>query len=41
MKNKGMQQSHTLSLNSEFIDVGKVACHPPKRRAVVCDDYSF
>ena len=41
MKNKGVRQSHTMSWNSEAIDVWKVARHPPSRWVVVCDDYSF
>ena len=40
-KKKGVQQSHASSRNSEAIDVWKVACHPPSRRVVACDDYSF
>ena len=40
-KNKGMRQLHASSQNSEAIDVGKVARHPPSRRVVACDDYSF
>ena len=40
-KNKGVRQSHTLSQNSEAIDVWKVARHPPRKRVVACDDYSF
>ena len=40
-KNKGMQQSHTSSQNSETIDVWKVVCHPPIRCVMACDDYSF
>ena len=40
-KNKGVQQSHTLSRISEAIDVWKVVRHPPSRHVVACDDYSF
>ena len=40
-KRKGLRQSHALSQNSEAIDVSKVACQPPSRHVVVCDDYSF
>ena len=35
MKNKGMQQSHALSQNSEPIDMWKVAHHPPSRCAMI------
>ena len=31
MKNKGVQQSHTLSQSSEAIDVLKITCHSPSR----------
>ena len=41
MKNKGVWQSHTSSRNSESIGVYKVARHPPCRRVVACDNYSF
>ena len=41
MKNMGVQQSHASSQNSEAIDMWKVACHPPSRHVVTCDDYSF
>ena len=41
MQNKGVRQSHASSRNSESIDVLKVARHPPSRRVVACDDYSF
>ena len=40
-KNKGVRQSQASSRNSEVIDVSKVARHPPNRRVVACDDYSF
>ena len=40
-KNKGVRPSHASSRNSEAIDVWKVARHPPSRRVVACDDYSF
>ena len=40
-KNKGVRQSHASSRYSEAIDVWKVARHPPSRRVVACDDYSF
>ena len=40
-KIKGLRQSHTSSRNSEAIDMWKVARHPPSRRVVACDDYSF
>ena len=40
-KNKGVQQSHASSRNSEAIAMWKVACHPLNRHVVVCDDYSF
>ena len=32
---------HASSQNSEAIDVRKVARHPPSRRVVAYDDYSF
>ena len=32
---------HASSQNSEAVDVRKVARHPPSRRVVACDDYSF
>ena len=41
MKNKGVQQSHALSRNSEAMYIWKVARHPPNRCVVVYDDYSF
>ena len=41
MKNKGVQQSHASSRNSEAIDVLKVAPHTTSGRVVACDDYSF
>ena len=41
IKNKGVQQLHTLSQNSEAIDVWKIACHPPSRHMVAYNDYSF
>ena len=41
MKNKGVQQLHALSRNSDTIDVQKIAHHQPSRRIVACDDYSF
>ena len=41
MKNKAVQQLHDSSRNSEAIDGWKVARHPPSRRMVACDDYSF
>ena len=41
MRNKGVWQSHSLSLNSQAIDVWKVACHPPSRRVVACNNYFF
>ena len=41
MKNKSLRQSHASSLNSEAIDVWKVARHQPSRRVVACDDYYF
>ena len=41
MKNKGVQQSHASSQNSEAADVWKVARHPLSRHVVACDDYSF
>ena len=41
MKNSGVPQSHASPRNSEVIDMWKVACHPPSRRVVACDDYSF
>ena len=41
MKNKGVWQSHASSRNSEAINVWTVERHPPSRRVVACDDYSF
>ena len=41
MKDKSVRQSHASSRNSEAIDVWKITRHPPSRRVVVCDDYSF
>ena len=41
MKNKGVQQSHALSRNSETRDIRKVACHPPSRRVVACETNPF
>ena len=41
MKNKDVQKSNALSRNSEAIDVRKVACHPPSRHEVVCNNYFF
>ena len=41
MENKGERQSHASSPDSEAIDVWKVARHPPGRRVVACNDYSF
>ena len=41
MKNKGVQQSHALSWNSEAIDMWKVTCNPASKRMVACDYYSF
>ena len=41
MKNKGVQQLHASSWNSEAIDMWKVARHPPSSFVVVCDDYPF
>ena len=34
MKNKGVQQSHASSRNSEAIEVWKVTCNPPSGRVV-------
>ena len=39
IKNKSVQQSHASLQNSEAVDVWKVACHPPSRRVVACDDF--
>ena len=41
IKNKGVWQSQPSSRNSEAIDVWKVPRHPPSRRVVACNDYSF
>ena len=41
MENRGVQQSHASSLNSDAIDVQKVTCRLPSRCVVACDDYSF
>ena len=41
MKNKGVQQSYTLSKNSGAIDLWKITCHSPGRHMVAWDDYSF
>ena len=41
MKNKGVRQSHSSSLNSVAIDMRNVARHAPIRRVVACDNYFF
>ena len=41
IKNKGVQQPHASSQNSDPTDVRKVARHPPSRPVIVCNDYSF
>ena len=37
----GVWQLHASSWNSEAIDRWKVACHPPSRCVMVCDDHPF